>query len=326
MIDPHPSHGDGDDDECQCNCTRCFRGEHCGRGGLPQVKPYGGGVVIDPANDWCQRWQAGRQQWRHVSDGGFNWRDGYEVAPLGRDRDAREFLSSNHYLTGYPAALVRLGLHHGPFLVGVAVFSAPMSNHVLTGAFPDLVPNQESMELGRFALLEPEPGNAESWFLGQCFRYLAERGVRGIVSFSDPTPRLDRTGQPVFGGHIGTIYQATNFQPAGRTRTTAVTLLPDGSVLGRREEQKVVAQERGHAYVERRLYALGAPQRQAGEEPADWLRRVYAALGVRRQRELGKHRYVQAIGPRRRLVRIGLDTSGPYPKRVDPVELLAVAI
>ena len=273
---------------------------------------------IDPASDWCQRWlPGGGQRWRHKSEGGFDPRDDYEVAPLARDTEPKRFLAAHHYLIRYPAALLRLGLYHGHSLVGVAVFSMPMNNAVLTRVFPDLVPGHESMELGRFCVLDPEPGNVESWFLGQCFRYLATQGVRGVVSFSDPTPRESHNGKTVFAGHVGTIYQATNFLSAGRTDKRRNVVLPDGSVFTQREEQKLISGDQGHAYVLRRLLSNGAPSMLYAERGREYLHRAYAHIGVRIQVELGKHRYVQTVGKHRDRVRIAVETYDEYPKRVD---------
>ena len=95
-------------------------------------------------------------------------------------------------------------------LVGVAVFSMPMSSKVLTNIFPcDVL---EAVELGRFVLLDNVPSNAESWFFARCRELLKREGIKGIVAFSDDTPRTSIFPVPslIFSGHIGTIYQSSN--------------------------------------------------------------------------------------------------------------------
>src|SRR6266487_3129473 len=109
---------------------------------------------LAPASDYCQRWRERR-----------------------------------HYSASYPAALQRYGLWLHQRLVGVAVFSVPAQAKVLTNVFPDLLPYEESAELGRFVLLDDVPANAESWFLAEAFHQAAALGLRGVVSFSDPFPR-----------------------------------------------------------------------------------------------------------------------------------------
>jgi hypothetical protein len=140
--------------------------------------------VVGP---WCQRWQPGRRQqtWRHRSEGGFDPAR-YHVRPV-EEATAARFVTANHYSGAYPAARLRYGMFHGQALVGVAVLSVPMSTAVLTGVWPGLVPFDESLELGRFLLLDAVEAPAESWFLARVLRQAAAQGIRGIVTFADVT-------------------------------------------------------------------------------------------------------------------------------------------
>lgn len=80
----------------------------------------------------CQRWNARRASWRPAGEV-FDTR-AHEVTPLTSDDDARTFVEAHHYSRSYPAARRRFGLHAaGGVLVGVAVFSAPMTGAVLRG-------------------------------------------------------------------------------------------------------------------------------------------------------------------------------------------------
>jgi hypothetical protein len=268
---------------------------------------------------WCQRWRERRHSWRHTSEGGFD-PGRYQVRLLDEDAAAKAFVERHHYSRSFPAARLRVGLFEGLELVGVAVFAVPMRAAVLTSAFPSLEPYRESVELSRFVLLDRVPANAESWFLARAFAAAAERGVRGVVAFSDPVPRVLRSGVVLSPGHVGTIYQATNGVYA-HERTPARTLLlgPDGCVLSARTIQKIRALERGHEYAERRLVEWGARPR-AGEQPAVWLREALDQAGVRRVRHPGNHRYLFRVGrtrSERSRVTIALRPS-PYPKKEDP--------
>src|SRR5438552_2785809 len=160
----------------------------------------------------------------------------YDVTELSEDTAAKAFVREQHYSGSYPAARWRFGLFRRGVLQGVAVFSHPCNDRVLTSVFPGRA--TDSVELGRFVLLDEVPGNGESWMLGRCFRLLRREGLAGVVAFSDPCRRLNRDGVPVFGGHVGTIYQAHNGVYLGRGTPRTLTLLPDGSVLSDRAPQK----------------------------------------------------------------------------------------
>ena len=53
-------------------------------------------------------------------------------------------------------------------LQGVAVFSHPCNDRVLTSVFPGRA--TDSVELGRFVLLDEVPGNGETWMLFHAWR------------------------------------------------------------------------------------------------------------------------------------------------------------
>lgn len=264
------------------------------------------------------RWRERRHTWRHRSEGGFN-RLRYEVAAVD-ESTARSFVEQHHYSGTYPAARLRYGLYDGVLLAGVAVLSVPVQQSVLTRPFPGLVPYSESLELGRFVLLDAVPSNAESWFLARAFDLAATDGLRGVVSFSDPVARERADGTLVFPGHIGTIYQATNARYLGRSTPRTKLLLPDGTELSARAVSKILAGDVGHEYAERQLRQFGAPHRQPDQPAAEWLRQALVIIGARRVRHAGCHRYAFALGRRvaRRFVVIGLP-SQEYPKAVDPI-------
>lgn len=263
-----------------------------------------------------QRWSHRRASWRHPDEGGFDRRN-YEVAELA-EAEAKRFVVEHHYSGTYPAARLRYGLFRGSQLVGAAILSVPVQARVVTAVFPTLKPYDEALDLGRFCLLDPEPGNAESFFLAQAFRLAAARGLRGVVSFSDPMPRRRSDGSVVMPGHVGTIYQASNARYCGRATARSLVLLPDGCSLNDRATQKVRSQERGHEHVERRLCALGARPLRSGEQPAAWLSEALDAIGARKVRHQGNHRYAFALGSpsERRRLPIRLD-SQPFPKECD---------
>lgn len=270
--------------------------------------------LLDPSSGWSQRWQARRPSWRHTSEGGFDPAR-YRVVSID-EGPAKAFVTSHHYLRSYPAAKLRYGLVDADRLVGVAVLGIPPQRAVLSNVFPDLEPYTESLDLSRLVLLDEVPANAETWFIARVFRHAAGLGVRGVVAFADPMPRMTDAGL-VVPGHIGTVYQAGNARYCGRSTPRLLRMLPDGTVLSDRALSKVRGQERGHAYVERTLRSFGAPGPRVGESGAAWLERALPAVDLRGVRHGGNHRYVFAVGSRaqRRHVRIALD-AGVYPKQL----------
>ncbi len=159
----------------------------------------------------CQRWRNGNHHWRRAEDGGFA-PGRYGVSDI-EYADAQALVCQHHYAHSMPSATYQFGLFDleaavDPVLVGVAVLSVPASKKVLPKVFPSLAANTESLELGRFVILDPVPGNAETHFLAEVFRQAAKLGVRGVVSHSDPLPRQREDGTVVMPGHVGTIYQA----------------------------------------------------------------------------------------------------------------------
>lgn len=264
----------------------------------------------------CQRWTERRHSWRHTSEGGFD-RTRYEVATID-EQSARAYVLRHHYSGSYPAALHRFGIFERGELQGVAVLSVPVRAAVLTGVFPDLEPYAESAELGRLVLADAVPANAESWMLARCWELAAQAGIRGIVSFSDPMPRRTVEGAIVLPGHVGTVYQSKNAAYLGRGRGRFLTLLPDATVLNDRAIAKVKTQTKGHEYVERRLVAMGAPGLTG--DPSAWLTVALVAIGARRVRHQGNHRYAFCLGgpaERRRLARAIPIERQEYPKAVD---------
>jgi hypothetical protein len=229
--------------------------------------------------------------------------DRYFVAEIFDDTTAAEFITSLHYSGSYVAARLRYGLYRVDWpksrLVGVAVLSVPANRKVLTNVFPGLEPYDESLELGRFVLLEEVPYNAESWFLAEVRRLAAkEHAIKGWVSFSDPVARFTLAGQLVKPGHQGTIYKASNATRAGRSTKRTLILMRDGLVFSARAAQKIRKREQGAEYATRWLMGYGARAPRAFEDPAVWLREVLEDPGmeVRRLPHPGNHRFLFVLG------------------------------
>lgn len=258
----------------------------------------------------AQRWRRGLAAYRPPDEPIRSAE--YDVALLPDDATARAFVRAHHYSGSYPAARWRFGLFRKGLLQGVAIFSHPCNDRVLTGLFPGRA--TDSVELGRFVLLDEVPGNGETWMLGQCFRWLRREGLLGVVAFADPCRRLNRFGIPVFAGHIGTIYQAHNGVYLGRSTPRTLTLLPNGQVLSDRAQQKVRTADRGVRYSVQQLVQCGAasPESYDPEVLGPWLRQWKRRL-CRRFRHRGNHKYAWPLSRK-----VRLPAGLPYPKQIDP--------
>ncbi len=262
-----------------------------------------------------QRWRDGLDRYRPAGET-INTA-AYEVAAIEGDAAPKAFVLAHHYSGTYPAARFRFGLYRAGRLEGVAVFSHPCSDRVLTGVFPG--PALEAVELGRFVLLDSVAGNGETWFLARCFDQLRPAGIRGVVSFSDPMPRQRADGRVVFPGHVGTIYQAHNGRYTGRGTPRSLRVLPDGLVLSDRALQKLRAGERGYLAAAAVLERHGAaPVPVDAAERLAWLHTWLPRL-TKIVRHPGNHRYAWPLD-RRRTVALA---AQPYPKAVDALRAAA---
>jgi hypothetical protein len=249
------------------------------------------------------RWRQRRSSFRVP---GEVFRPGaYDVAGL-PEVEAKSFVEAHHYSARYVAARSRFGLFRRGELAGAAVFSHPCNDRVLTNVFGGRP--ADSVELGRFVLLDEVPFNGESWFLARCLRLLRQRGIRGVVSFSDPVPRTTADGRLVFPGHVGTIYQAGNAAYLGRGEARTLRLLPDATAYSARAIQKVRGRERGWEYAAAQLARFGAEPLDPWQDSRAWLAGWLPRL-TRPLRHAGNHRYAWALSDAQ------LTSTAPYPKK-----------
>ncbi len=252
---------------------------------------------MPPVINVNQRWRDGRARYRPTGE--MIRPAEYEVAPI-PEATAKAFVLQHHYSRTYPAARHRIGLFRRGLLAGVAVFSQPVQDCVLTRWFPT-GSALDSVELGRFVLMDHVPGNGESWFLARSFEVLRREALIGVLSFSDPVPRRTSDGILVMPGHVGTCYQAANTVYLGRGTPRTHRLLPDGSILSPRALQKIRAGEQGWRYAVEQLVRHGAwipTCLNRGTPDLDelrpWLERWKNAV-TRPLRHPGNHRYAWGL-------------------------------
>lgn len=204
-------------------------------------------------------------------------RRGYgSVAPLPIP-DASAFIERHHYLGRAGAASYAFGLWRGVELVGVCTYGTIIAKNaaaICGDTWADRV-----LELTRLVLLDDTPSNSESYFIGQTFRKM-------------PRPRVLLSYADSHAGHVGTIYQATNWLYTGAS-TKGGYVTAEGELM----------------------HARTVSDARKGVSAAT------SSLNLRWQSCPPKHRYVNFIGSRteKRAMRSALLWPVmPYPTR--PIE------
>lgn len=116
-------------------------------------------------------------------------------------RLAKPIIIQKHYIHKWSPSQICFGVFEAERLIGVAVYGHPVGRHVISGISPLLKMN-EVLELKRFWIEDGHGRNIESYVIGHTFRLLKREMplVKVLVSYADPA-----------AGHVGTIYQATNW-------------------------------------------------------------------------------------------------------------------
>lgn len=132
----------------------------------------------------------------------------------------RSIVTREHYLHSYPAATsLSLGVFDASDeIVGAITLGAgpPNGFRVVDGAVIE-----DCLTLTRFWLSDALLKNSESYVLGMLLRQLKKNTkLKFVLAYSDPAH-----------GHVGTIYQATNWLYLGLSDATPVYDLGDGRLV-----------------------------------------------------------------------------------------------
>jgi hypothetical protein len=122
---------------------------------------------------------------------------------------AKRLIIKHHYSHKWSSCKYALGLILDNKIKGVAIFGHPIGRQV-TKSITSLPLEQGAvLELTRLWVSDKEGKNTESYFLGKCFQWLKNNTrTKILVSYSDPC-----------AGHVGFIYQATNWWYQGNSIT-----------------------------------------------------------------------------------------------------------
>src|SRR3990167_6945185 len=124
---------------------------------------------------------------------------------IGLNREqVKEWLIKRHYAHRLPSISFAFGLIYGHEPIGVCTFGVPASPSLCKGicgeGYRSLV-----LEFNRLIVEDGSPPNSASYLIGNSIKLLPSPRI--LVSYAD-------TGQ----GHIGYIYQATNWLYTGLTK------------------------------------------------------------------------------------------------------------
>jgi hypothetical protein len=134
------------------------------------------------------------------------------VRPVSKEA-AKQIIIENHYSGTWTKVSYCLGLFYNEStdhkffdgvnerLIGVICYGDPIGRHSGASISTELH-RTEVLELTRLYIFDGYGTNAESWFVGQSFKWLRKNAphIKGLISYSDPK-----------AGHLGTVYQATNW-------------------------------------------------------------------------------------------------------------------
>lgn len=136
----------------------------------------------------------------------FNTKGEYHVRQIDYE-DTKPFLLNIHYARRMPSIMYAYGLFSGIKLIGVCSYGMPASPSLCIGV-GGVKYKYNVLELNRLAILPEYSGkdNLASYLVGQSLKMLPKNNY--IVSYAD------------YGGwgHIGYVYQATNWLYTGMTK------------------------------------------------------------------------------------------------------------
>ncbi|MFC1968146.1 DNA methyltransferase [Chloroflexota bacterium] len=129
---------------------------------------------------------------------------------------ARQIVIRHHYLHSLPGGTkLAFGIFVEDRLLGAITFGVGPYNvfSLVDGTYPD-----NCLTLTRFWLSEKLPPNSESRVISVCLRYLKKyTTLKFIMTYADPAQ-----------GHVGTIYQATDWLYTGLSEATPKFDIGDG--------------------------------------------------------------------------------------------------
>lgn len=190
-----------------------------------------------------------------------------------KSQETHDWLIKKHYSGSIPSISWAFGLF-GDLLEGVCTFGKPSSHPVRVGVCGEGL-SKYVYELNRLVINDHCPKNTASYFVSRCLKMLPKGLI--ILSYAD-----------ISMGHIGKVYQASNWIYTGLTK--------------KRTDWRVKGMENLHGQTV-------ADESRGKENRAEWMRKKYGGDFYLQERPR-KHRYVYFTGKRYELNY----PERPYPK------------
>lgn len=134
---------------------------------------------------------------------------------------AKQIIEENHYSHTIPMTKICLGFFIDDWITGAIVYGHGVTND-LYASIADGLDETNCLELTRLFSFDWCGKNFESCMIGKSIRYIKQNypDIKCLVSFADETY-----------GHIGTIYQATNWIYTGTTNGGNIYLDDKGNKI-----------------------------------------------------------------------------------------------
>lgn len=158
------------------------------------------------------------------------------------EETAVEYISQYHYSRTTLPPTLAFGHYYKDHLVNVILYRSPigrmMAQQVMKGG-----DSENTWELIRMVSYEPKPKNLESYCIGNTLRYIKKYypKIKIIISYADNSM-----------GHMGYVYQASNFNYYGQSR-----VVDEWYVDGKRIHSKTIAGQYGTTSVSKLKEMLG---------------------------------------------------------------------
>lgn len=217
---------------------------------------------------------------------------------------AKEMIVKNHYSHAWSMCSVALGVFYKgslgdesffddvkETLIGCIVYGTPVGR-CAAGSISDQIRPNEVYELTRLWIADiPGCKNIESYCIGQSFEWLRQNRpqIKALISYADNE-----------AGHVGTIYQSTNWIYQGNS----LSIMPNYSI-------STTGPDEGFNWVNSRTVT-----ERFGSHNVESLKKVIGKT-FWRKRESIKHRYIYVLlkgKERKRLIKSFKHPSFPYPK------------
>lgn len=185
---------------------------------------------------------------------------------------AKQMVLDHHYSGRCPGIKYTYGLYENDSLMGCVVYSIPASYTLCNGVCgPDY--RGHVIELARLVIIT-KTANAASSLIGQSLASLPDHI---IVSYADCNDHV---------GHVGYVYQATNWLYTGQGNAEPVYVLEHDHHSGLKAGTPI-------SYTRRHI------DKKARDLGFDWSENASSGPGLVKHKQVGKHRYVYFTGSKK---------------------------